>query len=136
MRVDGACHCGFVTFTGDVDPATTGVCHCTDCQTMTGSAFRATVRAAAGTFRILTGEPTIYLKKTAESGTVREHAFCPRCGTSVYATLPGPAPKVHSLRIGTLRPREALVPRAQIWTRSRVPWLAELAHVPCAETQK
>ncbi len=32
MKVDGACHCGRITFTGDVDPGEVSICHCTDCQ--------------------------------------------------------------------------------------------------------
>ena len=39
MKVDGSCHCGYITIEGDADPEKTTVCHCTDCQTGTGSAF-------------------------------------------------------------------------------------------------
>ena len=39
MRVDGACHCGAIRFEADLDPGKVGVCHCTDCQTLTGTAF-------------------------------------------------------------------------------------------------
>jgi hypothetical protein len=119
----------------DADPDTAGVCHCTDCQTLSGSAFRTTVRAQPGTFAILSGTPTLYIKTTAESGTKREHAFCPRCGTSIYATGIGPEPRTYSLRFGTLKDRRGLVPKRQIWTRSRVGWLHELDVVPAAETQ-
>jgi hypothetical protein len=136
MKVEGACHCGYVTFSAEVDPETTGVCHCTDCQALTGSAFRATVRADKGSFALTGGAPTVYVKKTAESGTHREHAFCPKCGTSIYATTMGPDPKAYSLRIGTLHPREQLVPKQQIWTRSRVPWLGELERVRSIEKQR
>lgn len=135
MKVEGACHCGFVTFAADVDPATATVCHCTDCQTLSGSAFRAGVRTLAGTFELRSGTPTIYVKTTAESGTKREHAFCPRCGTSIYATNLGDGPKSHTLRLGTLRPREGIAPSRQIWTRSRAAWLDGLGAVASAEKQ-
>jgi hypothetical protein len=135
MKVDGSCHCGFVTFAAEADPETASVCHCTDCQTLSGSAFRIAVRAVPGTFELRSGVPTLYVKTTAESGTKREHAFCPRCGTPIYAASIGAEPKTHSLRIGTLRPREALAPRRQIWTRSRVPWFAALGGLPSVEKQ-
>jgi hypothetical protein len=135
MKVEGSCHCGFVTFTADVDPTTAAICHCTDCQTLSGSAFRTLVRTLPSTFEITAGVPTLYIKTTAESGTKREHAFCPRCGTAIYATTLGDGPKSHSLRIGTLRTRGVFTPARQIWTRSRVAWLDQLGVLPSAEKQ-
>jgi hypothetical protein len=135
MKIEGACHCGFVTFAADVDPETAGICHCTDCQTLSGSAFRTVVRTQPGSFVLRSGQPTIYVKATAESGTKREHAFCPRCGTPIYATAIGDGPKSHSLRLGTLRPRDAVAPKRQIWTRSRVAWLDRLDDLTASEKQ-
>ena len=43
MRVTGACHCGTITIEGEADPERVSICHCTDCQTGTGSAFRVSV---------------------------------------------------------------------------------------------
>ena len=132
MRVEGACHCGHIRFTAEVDPATTSVCHCTDCQMLSGSAFRVSVRSSH--FALQSGTPTTYIK-TAESGAKREHGFCPRCGTPIYATSPGPEPKAYSLRTGTFRPPHTLAPARQIWTRSRVSWLDRLPQVPGVEKQ-
>jgi hypothetical protein len=67
MKVDGACHCGNVAFEADVDPATARICHCTDCQTMSGSLFRANIQAAGDAFRLVGGTPKFYIK-TADSG--------------------------------------------------------------------
>ena len=30
MKIDGACHCGYIRVEGDADPEKTTVCHCTD----------------------------------------------------------------------------------------------------------
>ncbi len=135
MKVEGSCHCGHVTFAAEIDPESASVCHCTDCQTLSGSAFRTSVRSVPGTFELRSGTPTIYIKTTAESGTRREHAFCPRCGTSIYATSVGDEPKPRSLRLGTLRQREALAPKRQIWTRSRVTWLDGVTRLAGADKQ-
>jgi hypothetical protein len=40
MKIDGSCHCDRISFEAEVDPATVVICHCTDCQTLSGSAFR------------------------------------------------------------------------------------------------
>ena len=45
VRVDGRCHCGNIRYQAEVDPGKVNVCHCTDCQMLTGSAFRANVQA-------------------------------------------------------------------------------------------
>jgi hypothetical protein len=123
MKVHGSCHCGFITFEGEADPEKAGICHCTDCQTGTGSAFRTNVPIAGGAFKMLSGEPTIYIKTTAESGNPRAQAFCPKCGTPIYSTTPGPGEKAsYMVRTGTLRERSAFVPKVQSWARSAQPW--------------
>ncbi len=68
------------------------VCHCTDCQTISGTAFRTVVFAAEGTFKLLSGELKTYVK-TAESGALRAQTFCPECGTHIYATSVRDGPK-------------------------------------------
>ena len=40
MKIEGGCHCGGIRFEAEVDPAAVVICHCTDCQTFSGSAFR------------------------------------------------------------------------------------------------
>jgi hypothetical protein len=34
MKIDGSCHCGYVRYQAEVDPAQVEICHCTDCQTL------------------------------------------------------------------------------------------------------
>ena len=125
MRIDGACHCGNVAFEAEVDPETVRICHCTDCQTMSGSLFRANVQAAGETFRLVRGTPKIYVK-TADSGARRAQAFCADCGTGLYATSPTD-PGVYGLRVGTISQRAMFKPRQQIWCQSELPWTAEVA---------
>ncbi len=127
MRVDGGCHCGKITYEADIDPDKAGLCHCTDCQTLTSSAFSLFVPVPKEKFR-LRGEPRVYVK-TAESGNRRAQAFCPECGTRIYASAEKD-PLVFNLRLGTVRQRAALSPRAQLWCRSALPWVNGLSSVP------
>ncbi|HVN63315.1 MAG TPA: GFA family protein [Candidatus Binataceae bacterium] len=127
MKVDGSCHCGKIAFEADVDPSKAGICHCADCQKLTGSAYRATIQAPAATFKLLRGAPKIYIK-TADSGNRRAHAFCPDCGTPVYAAAVANTP-TYSLRIGTLNQRAELRPKRQIWCRSALPWSMDLTGI-------
>ncbi|HUB84664.1 MAG TPA: GFA family protein [Rhizomicrobium sp.] len=127
MKIDGRCHCGQVTFEAEVDPVTAGICHCTDCQMLSGSAYRVSVRAAVQDFK-LSGQVSEYIK-TADSGNKRKHAFCPDCGTPVYATQLE-APTAYTLRVGTIRQRAELAPQRQIYCDSAVPWSADIGSVP------
>jgi len=111
------------------------MCNCTDCQALTGGAFRVTIPAESGTFRLLSGEPSLYIK-TADSGTKRQHAFCPRCGSPIYATGLGDDPKPYSLRFGTVRQRAQFKPTVQIWTRSQHAWVNDIAAIPAFEGQR
>jgi len=125
MRVNGSCHCGRITFEADVEEGTVRVCHCTDCQTLTGSAFRANIQASAASFVLRGDAPTVYIK-TADSGTRRAHAFCPTCGTPIYASAPE-QPATYSLRVGTIAQRRELgSPHVQVWCQSALPWSSDL----------
>ncbi len=127
MQIDGGCHCGKITYTAEVDPEKVGICHCTDCQTLSGSAFRVSVSAAKDALQ-LNGELKIYIK-TAESGAKRAQAFCPECGTAIYATAASD-PQVFNIRVGTARQRAELMPKSQGWHRSAQAWVNDLGSIP------
>jgi hypothetical protein len=134
MKIDGGCHCGFITYEGEADPEKTLICHCTDCQTLSGSAFRTVVPVHCDHFRLIAGKPAIYVK-TGESGNKREQAFCPRCGSPIYATAPGDGPKTYNIRVGTLRQRDQFVPKVQLWARSKQRWVHDFAAAREVEKQ-
>lgn len=134
MKVEGQCHCGAIRYEAEVEPDTIGLCHCTDCQTLTGSAFRANVQARAATFRLLEGTPRRYIK-TGDSGAKRVHAFCEHCGTPIYSSAVVDPP-TYSLRVGGLKQRHELgSPARQIWTSRRLAWCCDLDEVPAIERQ-
>ena len=62
MKVDGRCHCGKIEYEAEVDETKVQICHCLDCQTLTGSAYRVTIPASPDRFRIKFGEPRVYYK--------------------------------------------------------------------------
>lgn len=134
MKIDGACHCGAITYEAEIDPAGVRLCHCTDCQTLSGSAFRVVVSADDGSFKLLSGEPKFYIK-TAESGARRAQAFCGNCGTPIYATSAGEGPKKYGLRVGTIRQRAELRPRRQYWFRSALGWVRDLKEMTSFDKQ-
>ena len=70
MKIDGGCHCGAITYEAEVDPDKAGICHCTDCQILSGTAFRTLVPIPEDAFTLLSGQPKTYIK-TGDSGAQR-----------------------------------------------------------------
>ncbi len=134
MKIDGGCHCGDITYEAEVDPDQAGICHCTDCQILSGSAFRTLVPVPEDAFTLLSGQPKTYVK-TGESGTKRAQVFCPECGTPLYATGVGDGPKIYNIRLGTAHQRDALPPKTQYWHRSAQRWVTGLGSVETVEKQ-
>jgi hypothetical protein len=135
MKIEGACTCGNIRIEGEADPATTSICHCTDCQTATGTAFRVSIPVKGDSFKV-TGEPTIYIKTTADSGNPRAQAFCGKCGSPLYSTTPGEGQQaMYIVRVGILKQRDQLEPKRQIWWRSARPWVTGLDEIRKIEKQ-
>ena len=133
MRIDGACHCGAVSFTAEIDPSRVMVCHCADCQVMSGSAFRIVVLAPLDTFTVH-GKTKRYVK-VADSGNRRAQVFCPECGTPLFATA-ADNPASVSIRLGCVQQRVELRPVTQIWQHSALPWLSDLPTIPGSPEQQ
>ncbi len=135
MNVEGSCHCGQITFSAEVNPDQVIVCHCTDCQALSGSPYRTIIPAIEGTFQIESGSPKIYVK-TADSGGKRAQAFCPDCGSPIYAAPVGEAAlQFIGIRVGLIKQRDQLIPQKQIWCRSALNWAEGLSDVSKSETQ-
>jgi hypothetical protein len=134
MKIDGQCHCGHVTYEANVDPTQISICHCTDCQTLTGSAYRVTVICSAADVR-LTGQPPKIYGKTGDSGRTRFQHFCPECGSPLFTSGEEGGPDDFGIRWGSIRQRDQLQPRRQIWCRSAAPWIHELKDLPGQSTE-
>lgn len=128
MEVQGRCHCGRITYEADVDPSLVGICHCTDCQMLSGTGYRVSVPAMREKFTLKSGTPKVYVK-TADSGTKRAHSFCPDCGTPVFSSAVEDAP-LFTLRVGCLDRRAELPPMMRIWCRSALAWSLDISGIP------
>lgn len=125
MHIDGGCHCGNIRYEADIEPEKVIVCHCTDCQALSGTAFRTVVFVPESAFTLLTGNLKTYVK-IADSGNKRAMMFCPVCGTQIYATSVDGDDRTLGLRVGTARQRRELRPQKQFWCRSALDWVNDL----------
>lgn len=129
--IDGSCLCGFIRYEATIDDSRVRICHCTQCQIHSASAFRTGVLVHRDNFKLTHGQLKTHIK-TAESSSRRILTFCPECGTSIYGS--GVEDQTFlSLRLGTATQRAELVPSAHMWYRSAVPWLSSLMNLPTYE---
>ena len=127
MKIDGACHCGEIAFEAELDPDKVGICHCSDCQALSASAFRTLAVIDGQKLTMLRGMPKEYVK-VGDSGDSRIQAFCGTCGSGIYSTAVGAGPKAYNIRLGTVRQRHELVPQFECWRPSALPWTPPLKH--------
>jgi hypothetical protein len=120
IEVTGACHCQNIKFKAQVDPKKVRICHCNDCQILSGSAFRTSLPVAAEKFQLLSGELKVYIK-VAASGNQRAQCFCDNCGSQIYATTYQDE-QVLNLRTGCIQQRAQLIPTEQKFIQSAMSW--------------
>ena len=78
----GGCLCNALRYRFKTEPQTVYICHCTECQKVSSSAFGMSVRVNGHDFTITEGNGKI-IKTTADSGRIKEGLFCPECGTRI-----------------------------------------------------
>ncbi len=132
MHIDGHCHCGHVAYQAEIDPEQVAVCHCTDCQALTGCAFRVTVAAPRQAITLTGNPPKVYVKH-GDNGKKRLQHFCPECGSPLFTSGEGAEADEWGIRWGSIVQRASLVPNRQIWRRSAVVWIDRVPSLPGRE---
>jgi len=120
MNVPGACRCRKVRYRLLEEPITFYLCHCTDCQAESGSAFGQTMHVRAEAIREVEGELTQRETTTTSSRTLILHE-CSGCRTVLWAERPDS--RIRGLNAGTLEGSGGLTPFGNMWTGSARPWV-------------
>ena len=128
----GGCVCGAARYELSGEPITTYCCHCTRCQSRSGSAFGISMIVSEDSLNSLEGELTEHVLAVED----RQYPFqrCAECGTPLWATAPH-LPGVAVLFPGTLDDSGWVKPKAHIWTQSAQKWVRFDEHDVTFETQ-
>jgi hypothetical protein len=121
LPLTGGCLCHRVRYALNAAPFLLYVCHCTDCQRQSGSAFGMSMPAPRTALTVTAGEPATY-RRTMTSGRVSCVRFCGTCGTRVFAEPGTDFSEIVVVRPGTLDDTRWLKPAAQMFTRSAHSW--------------
>ncbi|WP_354035674.1 GFA family protein [Bradyrhizobium sp. S3.2.6] len=115
----GGCLCGEVRYSLSGAPLLVHVCHCHDCQSISGSAYSLTVLVPAAALT-LTGPLETFTRTTARGREVR-NAACAHCRAGLTSNDVA-RPDFTALRAGTLDDASWAVPIVQTFVRSAIPW--------------
>lgn len=107
-QLTGGCLCGSVRIVATGRPYRVGICHCLDCRKHHGAVFQA--------FAVF---PQDAVSIEGETRDYSGRAFCPRCGSSVFARSADET----EVNLGSLDAPDQLKPTYEIWTARRESWL-------------
>lgn len=116
----GGCGCGAVRYSVTAEPLISYLCHCTECQRRTSSAFGLNFQIPTEHLVIDKGAPATRVR-TADSGNELELNFCGDCGTSLFSA-PAARPQLRVIYAGTLDDPSWLPVKLHIWSDSALPW--------------
>jgi hypothetical protein len=121
-NLEGGCACGAVRYRLRSAPMFVHCCHCTSCQTETGSAFAVNALIESDRVETLAGAPEPLLIPS-ESGRGQNVWRCPSCRVALWSNYGGAKDLLRFIRVGTLDMPGALEPDIHIYTRSKLPWV-------------
>jgi hypothetical protein len=132
---EGGCQCGAVRYRISGEPLGLGVCHCTECQGQSGSAFGMSLVTRKDDFTLLEGELKSFTR-SSDSGRPVVCWFCPECGTRMYNESKQSSDQgAINVKPGTLDDTSWLRPQLHVWTASKQPWLQLSDGLPSREGQ-
>ena len=118
---EGGCVCGAVRYRLLEDPLELHVCHCLNCQTVSGSAFVLCMPVHARSLALMQGEPKLF-SFTSPDGLAKRNRRCADCGACLWGEIAA-MPEVVALQAGTLDDTSWLEPIAHIFTSRAQPWV-------------
>ncbi len=116
----GRCKCESVRYQFMGKPLTCYACHCSDCQTSTGSAFAMVMLIKSKDMTVIEGEPDT--KVVVYSGKQVQEFHCKQCGTELWATSKE-YPDFTALKPGTFDETSWVKPIAHVWVSDAQPWV-------------
>src|SRR5256885_306902 len=100
-NISGHCLCGKVSYSADAEPVAQAICHCTNCQRQTGTAFSIVIGVPTAAFEV-EGDTLASFPTVGEvHGTPTVRHFCSACGSPIYSLVEA-TPDVVWIKAGTL----------------------------------
>lgn len=132
MAHKGSCLCEAVSYTVVGPPTLQYLCHCRNCQKLSGGAFNANCFFPRSSFKVTTGQQhlSIYHCEVTGSGLITHRHFCGKCGTPLFI-YPDSKPDVVVVMAGTLDEFDAFEPKQETWVSHRRDWVKGVEGAEC-----
>ena len=117
---EGGCQCKQVRYQFTGEPLTCYACHCTECQTSSGSAFTLSMILNRKDIKIIQGE--VAINRFNHNGAIVERHHCDNCGTALWYGAEE-YPDIVAFKPGTFDDTKWFNPIAHLWIRSAQPWI-------------
>ena len=116
----GSCECKSIDYQYNGEPLTCYACHCTDCQTSSGSAFGLSMIVNEKDLEVTSGN--VETSTLDVKGTKVEKHHCSQCGTPLWFSAEE-YPGIVAIKPGTFKDTLWFKPVAHLWVRSKQPWV-------------
>lgn len=116
----GSCECKSLCYQYNGEPVTCYACHCTDCQTSSGSAFSLSMIVNIEDIEITKGQ--VGASSIDVNGTKVKKHYCAQCYTP-FMFSSDEYPGIAALKPGTFEDTSWFKPVAHLWLRSAQPWI-------------
>lgn len=124
VPIEGGCACEHVRYRMNAEPMTVHCCHCTFCQTQTGSAFALNALNETSNIELVKGNLE-KVETSSPSGHGQIISRCPKCKVALWSSYMISDFKEHVvyLRVGTLDDPSSTPPQVHIYTSEKQDWV-------------
>ena len=130
--LEGGCACDELRYRLTSPPLFVHCCHCSRCQTETGTAFVLNALIESDRVETTRGHAD-WIGVPTDSGKDQQIARCRTCQVAVWSTYAGAGPQIRFVRVGTLDRPEACPPDIHIYTASRLAWFVLPEDTPAVD---
>ena len=122
--LQGSCLCGKINYNYNSEIIFKAVCHCTDCQKHTSSAYSIIIGVHKKGFN-LSGNTIKYFPVKTDTGNIKKYNFCSNCGSHIFSNIEHENYKdMIFIKGGSIdQPKLSdLSPDMEVFTDSKVSW--------------